>query len=312
MIDSDQAQQKIALIVDDTPDSLSVITDALEGAGITALIARDGYSAIDLVSRIAPDAILMDAMMPGLDGFETCRLIKRKTGMSEVPIIFMTGLSDSENIVKGLSAGGVDYLTKPIDVDVLLARMSVHIANSRLISDARTVLDLQGHSVIAISTENQVSWSSPKATEFLSSLRALLGQDMLLPEITEWLYNINEKPLSETNPLILTITDENARQGPLELVYLGRSSSGDILASVKPVSDQPAHAALSERFALTQREGEVLYWVSQGKTNRDVGEILELSPRTVNKHLEQIFVKMGVDNRTAAAISAIKSLNTMR
>ena len=130
------------LVVDDSPETLSFLTDALEHSGATVLVATEGARALALVDRITPDVILMDAIMPGMDGFETCRRLKANAALSHVPIIFMTGLSETEHIVEGLEAGGVDYVTKPIVLDVLLARIRVHLANARTAQSARLALDV--------------------------------------------------------------------------------------------------------------------------------------------------------------------------
>ncbi len=123
--------RSIVLIVDDFPDTLRMLTDAIEEAGMTVLVALDGEQALSLIERITPDVILMDAVMPGLDGFEICRQIKQRSSFGHVPVIFMTGLSETEDIIKGLDAGGVDYVTKPISPDELLARIRVHLTNAR-------------------------------------------------------------------------------------------------------------------------------------------------------------------------------------
>ena len=81
---------------------------------MTVLVAREGDHALSIVEKVTPDVILMDAVMPGTDGFETCRRLKQNRALAHVPVIFMTGLSDTEHIVEGLEAGGVDYVTKPI------------------------------------------------------------------------------------------------------------------------------------------------------------------------------------------------------
>src|SRR6476646_6093027 len=125
-------KRDVALVVDDSPETLRMLTDALDGAGMTVMVALDGVSAMRIVDQITPDIVLMDAVMPGMDGFETCRRLKRDAGLDHVPIIFMTGLAETEHIVRGLEAGGVDYVTKPIAVEEMLARIRVHLANARL------------------------------------------------------------------------------------------------------------------------------------------------------------------------------------
>src|SRR5580704_2228731 len=124
--------EDIVLVVDDSPDALRMLTDLLEEAGMTALVALEGDQALAIVEKITPDIILMDAVMPSIDGFETCRRLKHNKALAHVPVIFMTGLSETQDIVKGLEAGGVDYVTKPIVPDELLARIRVHLANARL------------------------------------------------------------------------------------------------------------------------------------------------------------------------------------
>ena len=140
----------IAVVVDDSPETLRFLTDALEGAGFTVLVALQGTNALSLVQEVTPDIILLDAVMPGIDGFETCRRLKQRKTLAHVPVIFMTGLSETEHIVRGFEAGGVDYVTKPIVPDELIARMQVHLANARLGQSARNALDAAGRFLLAI------------------------------------------------------------------------------------------------------------------------------------------------------------------
>jgi DNA-binding response OmpR family regulator len=127
----DEPGSPVVLVVDDTPDTLRFVNNALDASGMTVVVAVDGASAIRIARRMAPDVVLLDALMPGMDGFETCRLLKLEPTMSGVPIIFMTGLSETDDIVRAFDAGGVDYLTKPIIVEEMLARIHAHIANAR-------------------------------------------------------------------------------------------------------------------------------------------------------------------------------------
>ncbi len=144
-----------------------MLTDAIEDAGMTVLVARDGEQALAMIERITPDVILMDAVMPGIDGFETCRQLKRNQALSHVPIIFMTGLSETEDIVKGLEAGGVDYVTKPIVPEELLARIRVHLANARMSQSARAALDVFGRFLLAANRAGRVLWCTPQAAKLL-------------------------------------------------------------------------------------------------------------------------------------------------
>ena len=104
-------RKDVILVVDDSPDSLGMIHHALDQAGLTALVALEGEQALGIAEKMVPDLVLMDAVMPNMDGFETCRRLKRHPELAAVPVIFMTGLTEAEDVVRGLEAGGVDYVT---------------------------------------------------------------------------------------------------------------------------------------------------------------------------------------------------------
>ena len=109
------------LIVDDVPENLAVAHDALDAAGYTVRVATGGLAALESARRQPPDLILLDAVMPGLDGFETCRRLKADLSTRQIPVVFMTGLTDSEHVVLGFQAGGIDYVTKPIRTAEVIA-----------------------------------------------------------------------------------------------------------------------------------------------------------------------------------------------
>jgi two-component system, NtrC family, sensor kinase len=121
------AQQNSILVVDDNPSNIRVLFDVLHGAGFKVSVVKSGELALQNLPFIQPDLILLDIMMPGFDGFETCRRLKADKATQEIPVIFMTVLSDVENKVKGLKLGAVDYITKPIQVDEVLARVNLHL-----------------------------------------------------------------------------------------------------------------------------------------------------------------------------------------
>src|ERR1700716_2438346 len=176
-------KRDVALIVDDSPETLRLLTDALDGAGMTVMVAMDGAAAMRIVDQITPDIVLLDAVMPGMDGFETCRRLKRDAGLSNVPVIFMTGLAETEHIVSGLEAGGVDYVTKPIVMEEMLARIRVHLANARLTQSARAALDVSGRFLLAVNRQGKVMWATPQAQKLLSdNLGAARTDEMVLPQ----------------------------------------------------------------------------------------------------------------------------------
>ncbi len=300
----------IVLVVDDSPETLGFLTDALEKFGATVLVATEGAQALDIAERITPDIVLMDAVMPGMDGFETTRRMKRNAALAHVPVIFMTGLSETENIVEGLESGGVDYVTKPIVLDVLFARIRVHLANARTAQSARHALDTAGRTLLAAGRDGEILWCTPQAVKLIEE--ALPGWDgAALPEpLRSWLRGIGLRGVAKargTVPAPPTIAIDEARR--LIFSLLSATSESEILFRISIDGTDAQTAVLRKLYAVTVREAEVLLWVAQGKSNRDIAEILGLSPRTVNKHLETIYQKLGVENRASAAIAAVKALD---
>ncbi|WP_083505771.1 response regulator [Aquabacterium parvum] len=218
------ARAGTVLVVDDAPDTLRMLCDALAGEGYTVLVARDGPQALARLDVVTPDAILLDGVMPGWSGFETCQRIKAHPVGQAIPVIFMTGLSDTTDVVTGFEVGGVDYVVKPIRIEEVLARLNTHVRNARNARAAREAL-----------------------------------------------------------------AQASMQQRPLPL-------------NASPETDRLLQASL------TPRETEVLTWLARGKTNRDIAEILGMSHRTVNKHLEHIFEKLGVETRAAAAALATRAI----
>jgi len=214
---TDSAKPDVVLIVDDVPENLSVLHDALDEAGYKVLVATSGETALARARQTLPDVILLDAVMPGIDGFEVARRLKADFSTQHIPIVFMTGLTETEHVVAAFDAGSSDYVTKPIRPPEVLARIAAHLRTARQLQEAAK--------------------SAPDALD-----------------------------------------------------------------------DATLAARLVAAFPLTPREAEVLFWVIKGKTSKDIGDILDLSPRTVNKHLEHIYEKLGVETRTAAANIAMSRI----
>ena len=299
---TESKKRDVALVVDDSPETLRLLTDALDGAGMTVMVAMDGAAAMRIVEQITPDIILLDAVMPGMDGFETCQRLKRDAGLSNVPVIFMTGLAETEHIVRGLEAGGGDYVTKPIVIEEMLARIRVHLANARLTQSARAALDVSGRFLLAVNGQGKIMWSTPQAQKLLSdNLAAATEDELVLPDaMLQWLEQAQKaKTGSKTQAMASFPNNEQLR-----LQYMGKLGPNEFLLRLAKDSSANMPAEFSSELGLTTREGEVLSWLSKGKTNRDIAQILGLSPRTVDKHLEQIYAKLGVENRTAAAAIA--------
>jgi len=178
------------LIVDDTPANLSVLVDTLSEAGYQLMVAEDGEDALAQTARTRPDLILLDVMMPGLDGFETCRRLKAQPGTRDVPVIFMTALTDTSEKVRAFAAGAVDYITKPIQHEEALARIGTHLTIRHLQRELQEQLALKerfmriaGHDLrnplclILMSGElARRKGATPAVTEYLESIHASARQ----------------------------------------------------------------------------------------------------------------------------------------
>ncbi len=296
----DPKRRDVALVIDDSPETLRLLTDALDAAGMTVMVALDGAAAMRIVEQITPDIILLDAVMPGMDGFETCRRLKRDAGLGHVPVIFMTGLAETEHIVRGLDAGGVDYVTKPIAIPEMLARIRVHLVNARLAQSARMALDVSGRFLFAANRQGTIVWATPQAQKLLG--HAAIDQVALPAPLLEWLQEIENGRADAKPPSTSFLSNDQLR-----LQFMGKLGPNEFLLRIARETSPDTPAQFSKELGLTAREGEVLSWLSKGKANRDIAQILGLSPRTVDKHLEQIYAKLGVENRTAAAAMAVKA-----
>jgi sigma-B regulation protein RsbU (phosphoserine phosphatase) len=128
----EQGQAEQILLVDDNPTNLQVLFQTLEGRGYKLLIAKNGEMALTIANKAKPDLVLLDIMMPGIDGYEVCRRLKTDAATSEIPVIFLSALDETKDKVKGLDIGAVDYIAKPFQADEVIARVNTHLTIHRL------------------------------------------------------------------------------------------------------------------------------------------------------------------------------------
>lgn len=302
----DRHANLVVLIVDDVPENLAVLHDALDESGYTVLVANNGAAALERARQTVPDVILLDALMPGMDGFETCRRLRADIATRTIPIIFMTGLTEPEHVVAAFGAGGTDYVTKPVRQSEVLARIGAHVQTARLMHQARSALDAFGNAVLAVTPhDGRIVWQTPLARQWMQQYfgNGSGGGDAEAATpapLAAWLAgDPGAQPLTVIRGAArLIFNAADVRSGEQWMIVL------------REESDTARVQALMALFRLTQRESEVLHWVIQGKTNRDIGDILGMSPRTVNKHLEHVFEKLGVETRTAAATLATNKMRT--
>lgn len=296
------------MIVDDTPGNLALLSDTLSEANYRVLVATDGQSAIEQIQFFKPDIILLDVVMPGIDGFETCRLLKIDPATTAIPILFMTGLSELDNLLRGFSEGGIDYIIKPIRPPEVLARIDVHLSQARHLLRTEQALKHNAFSALTCHATGQITWLTPAAKQWLNEFIQLTPMPEqtapanFLPEaLVNWVqkqcHNAYGDPLESS---------EHSFPAGFSVKMMSCHYSGEYLLVLQRHNSDWDIATLRSSLGLTLRETEILMWVSRGKTNKEIGLILDSSPRTINKHLEHAFDKLGVTTRAAAVAMALK------
>ena len=296
------------LVVDDIPANLSVLLDLLTGAGLAVLVADSGERALLQVSHRRPDVILLDAMMPGLDGFETCRRLRADPATSDLPILFMTALTDTTARLAGFAAGAVDYISKPFEPEEVLARLRVQLelqrlrraleAEVRLRQSAEAQLERSlDQAVLIVDSEGHLAFCARAARDLLTAYLSPFDPEDPLPTAL-----LQGQPIARPlNPVCLRArrfaeTNKDGDEAGLTVLLL------------KEEAPDPSLMLLNT-LGVTEREAEVLYWVAQGKTSPEIAIILGAALKTVKKHLQRIYEKLGVETRTAAALRASEVLN---
>ena len=302
-----------------------VSSDALQARGLAELLEDAGYGALPLESAAAaldqaavapPDLMLLDAQLVDGSGFDLARRLKAMAQTSPAPIIFLADPGHPEHLVQALESGGADCVNQPVKPHELLARMAMHLAGARERRQARNALDAFGYATLTVRPhDGKLMWQTPLSRELLQRYcpNHPPYASRTAPEVQSWLQECLRclQRGDAPRPLVLSQSDGarltlrlHQQTGDNESAASADSeewAGDDWLIVMREVSDQAVMQAMRDIFALTLREAEVLYWVVKGKTNKDVGDILGSSPMTVKKHLERVFIKLGVETRTAAA-----------
>ena len=299
---------KNILLVDDIPSNLGVLLDVLNAAGYDARVAESGERALQQMQRKRPDLVLLDVMMPGLDGFATCRRLKAEPAWQDIPVLFMTALTEVVDKVKGFEAGAVDYITKPLHPQEVLARVRAHLQLRELQQsladeiERRAALEAQlrqslDRAVVLVGKDGSIPFRTRRAEQLLAR-HCGVGDAGLPAALNAWLDRGAHGPLELTGAAGILRARRFAEAGGDEF-------------SVLVLEEQAAGVPLLEpllALGLTGRESEVLYWIANGKTNPEIAIILDAAVNTVKKHAQNILEKLGVDNRTAAARLALEAL----
>ena len=221
------------LVVDDVPDNLDILCRALEADDYNVLVATNGETALKVTSRTTPDLILLDVMMPGINGYETCKRLKENPETRDIPVIFLTALDQMEDIVAGFEVGGVDYVTKPFRKEEVLIRIRTHLERTRLALELgeknRELADLNSH------LEQKVE---ERTRELQRKVNELEGRD----RIAQHLLTVHS--LEDTLKLLLEVIEEVT--GLSKLVIYLREEGGIKAAAAMGLSERGKMADLPE------------------------------------------------------------------
>ncbi len=305
------------LIVDDLPANLGVLQGVLEEAGFQVLVATSGERALTRLAYMRPDLILLDVNMPGLDGYETCRRLKADARWHEVPVIFLTAQDDPTDKLRGFEAGAVDYITKPLHAEEVLARVRAHLqirSLQRALAEKNALLEtamarrLEAEAQLQQGLDRAVLVADPGGeVEFCTRLAQRLlkryfpghpDNATLPPALVHWL----SRPPGE--PWTTELKDSR-----LEVQRFAPSDPGAyvVLLLAEKLTGVGSPARLLH-LGLTTSEADVLYWVAHGKSNQEVALILGKTLNTIKKHVANLILKMGVENRLTAALQAAEIL----
>jgi DNA-binding response OmpR family regulator/DNA-binding CsgD family transcriptional regulator len=324
-------KKRTILIVDDNVTNLKVVVAHLKAYSYTILTASTGEAGLERAQLTEPDLILLDVKMPGIDGVETCRRLKANPATSAIPVIFMTALGDTDDKVRGLEAGAVDYITKPIEAAELLARVQTHLTlhdlqrrlearvlertealteevtqRKRSQEEKELLLDLvrqqseQLRHLTQQSLDNQTERDAGLAQALRDQVDVKLGAlERNLNQARHWLH------AQEAHDPALKLAQEQIEQALRTL--------SEIRQQTRRVTDHlrngtPAHQHMRDNplFKLSTREYEVLQLIVQGKSNAEIAELLAVTKPTVSTYRTRVMNKLGLDDLPALMKFAVE------
>jgi len=297
------------MIIDDTPENLALLSDILREAGYRVLVATGGDTALEQIRYLAPDIILLDVIMPGLNGYETCQRLKANAATAHIPVLFMTAMGELDDLLKGFGEGAVDYIVKPIRPPEVLARVEAQLHLARQVQRAEEALNHGAFAAMAINPHGIITWLPEAALRWLrEGIQVIDGAEPItvgnkVPiQLLEWVLS------GRTQASQIEATPFEILRGGDHYVakWMPCSNSNENLLLLEKHRGEWNLDSLKNSLGLTPREAEILMWISRGKTNKEVGLIINSSPRTINKHLEHVFEKLDVATRAAAVSVAMQ------
>ena len=266
MNSSSSSQGATILAIDDNPSNLSLVTEYLEGHGFETLTARDGLDGLQKALYHPPDLILLDVLMPGIDGYETCRRLKSNLETQEIPIIFLTALSSTKDKLKGFAVGGVDYIIKPLQKQEVLARITTHLRIrdlTRQLSEANAMLaeqvSLEQKKVRNLAQRNVIIGQAIETSSDAVIIGDQDGKIVYLNTtfISRFAYTMDE--LNEAGGLPIIFTTPSLAQQMLQEIQNDQTWNSEANLRTK---DGIKMAALVRTSRVWSNSGRVMGWVS--------------------------------------------------
>ncbi len=299
-------EQETLLLVDDNPTNLQVLYQTLEGRGYKLLLAKNGEDALNIAHKIQPALVLLDIMMPGMDGYEVCRQIKNDPALADIVVIFLSALDDVEDKVKGFVVGAVDYVAKPFQADEVIARVETHIKirrleqaleqkNRQLEEDNAIILESMGEGLLGVDKQGLISFVNPAGEKITGWTEA----DMVGKDFHELLMHTDtqeQRYPRDKNPVLQTLQDHQVRHSdsdifwsrdgqalPVEYTVTAINGTVDISSacvvfkdiSERKAREQALNQALSTVKELKEKlQAENVYLQEEIRTEQDYGEII--------------------------------------
>jgi DNA-binding NarL/FixJ family response regulator len=282
------------LVIDDTPASLGLVCNALRDTGARVLLAESAAAARRVLAHASADLILLDVMMPGEDGYAFCSWLRSQPQLTGLPVLFLTSLDEQEQKLRAFELGAVDYVTKPVHVPELMARVRAQLA---LLAARRALerknVELETEVALRLDAENQLASSLDRAVVMLGADGSLLFATRLAHDLAAKYLPNGLAGLAQAQPSIPTDS------GTLHIRLFSGTTQERLRMLVLEEEHAPPGPAALMPLGLTPRQAEVAYWVCQGKSNPEIAIILGASHRTIDKHMEGILSRLAVENRAS-------------
>lgn len=299
---------RTVLVVDDTPAGLGVVCDTLRREGTRVLLAESAAAARAVLARTMPDLVLLDVVMPDEDGFDLCAALKADPRWRTLPVIFLTSIDAPVQKVRAFAAGAVDYVTKPVHVPELVARVRVQLdlVTARRALEEKNA-ELESEIALRLDAEAQLATSLDRAVVVLARDGTLLFATRLAHDLLAK-FSVTLAALPRADRFTLAAREPDAPAGALRIRRFTEPGRDDLIMLALEEEHAPPGPAALLALGLTPRQAEVAYWVAQGKTNPEIAIILGASPRTIDKHMERILARLGVENRASLIVATAERL----